>query len=168
MGGVGSVALSDSAPTAPLYRRHLDALRWVEKEAAARGAGVYDVFNFGTGKGSTVFELVHAMERASGQKVLVEVGPRRPGDLTASYADPSKVSGILLGVQWNFVIGNCTTPSACRPSVFWAGKPSTISMPSARTPGCGRAITPRALSLEARQQRPRPGGSKSGCSIHIL
>ena len=98
-GGSERFAHWDCAPVVPLSCRHLDALRWVEKEAAARGAGIYDVFNFGTGKGSTVFELVHAMERASGQKVLVEVGPRRPGDLTASYADPSKVSGTLPGFQ---------------------------------------------------------------------
>lgn len=82
-------------------RGHLDALAWIDKAAASSasasgaGKGVYEVFNFGTGTGTTVFELVAAMERASGMKVALEVGPRRPGDLTASYADPAKAAAVL-------------------------------------------------------------------------
>lgn len=53
------------------------------------------MFNFGTGRGSTVYELVHAMERASGQKIPCVVGPRRDGDLLESYCDPSKAERVL-------------------------------------------------------------------------
>ena len=94
-----STSIASSRNLACTPCRHLDALRWVAKEAAVTGGGVYDVFNFGTGRGSTVFELVAAMERASGQKVPVEVGPRRSGDLTASYADPSKARGPVHGAS---------------------------------------------------------------------
>ncbi len=45
--------------------------------------------NLGTGRGSSVLELVHAFERASGRKVPYEVVARRPGDVAACYADPT-------------------------------------------------------------------------------
>lgn len=79
-------------------RGHLDALNWMDKEQAAKqeanggkATGLIDVFNFGTGNGTTVLELVSAMEKACGQKVNMAIGPRREGDLDAAYADPSKV-----------------------------------------------------------------------------
>lgn len=65
------------------------------KTAAATGKGVLDRFNFGTGRGTTVFELVSAMEKASGLKVKMEVGPRRSGDLVQSYCDPAKAERVL-------------------------------------------------------------------------
>ena len=45
--------------------------------------------NLGTGRGSSVLELVHAFERASGRRVPYEVVGRRPGDVAACYADPA-------------------------------------------------------------------------------
>ncbi len=47
------------------------------------------VVNLGTGRGSSVLELVHAFERASGRRVPYEVVGRRPGDVAACYADPA-------------------------------------------------------------------------------
>jgi UDP-glucose 4-epimerase len=47
------------------------------------------VVNLGTGRGSSVLELVHAFERASGRRVPYEVVDRRPGDVAACYADPT-------------------------------------------------------------------------------
>lgn len=72
-------------------RGHIDALAWMAKQSG----GLCDVFNFGTGNGVTVFELVSAMERASGKKVPLIVGPRRDGDLTASYCVPDKALKVL-------------------------------------------------------------------------
>jgi UDP-glucose 4-epimerase len=72
-------------------RGHLDALAWMGKQSG----GLLDTFNFGTGNGVTVFELVHAMERASGKKVPLSVGPRRPGDLTQSFCVPEKAARVL-------------------------------------------------------------------------
>lgn len=45
------------------------------------------VFNLGTGNGVTVLEAIHAFEKVSGVKLNYELGPRRPGDVIAIYAD---------------------------------------------------------------------------------
>jgi UDP-glucose 4-epimerase len=47
------------------------------------------VVNLGTGRGTSVLEIVQAFERASGRRVPFEIVPRRPGDVAACYADPS-------------------------------------------------------------------------------
>ena len=62
-------------------------LRAVEKLATKPGAVVY---NLGTGKPSSVLDVVKAFERASGKKVPYRIVARRPGDVAASYADPAK------------------------------------------------------------------------------
>ena len=48
------------------------------------------MYNLGTGKGSSVFEIIHAYEKASGAKVPYVVAPRRAGDVTANYANVDK------------------------------------------------------------------------------
>jgi UDP-glucose 4-epimerase len=48
-------------------------------------------YNLGTGRGSSVLEVIAAFERATGVKIPYEVVGRRAGDVTAAYADPSKV-----------------------------------------------------------------------------
>lgn len=45
--------------------------------------------NLGTGSGRTVFEVLKAVEKATGKSVPFEMAPRRPGDATALYADTS-------------------------------------------------------------------------------
>lgn len=63
---------------------HLKAL---EKLSSNPGLVIY---NLGTGKGSSVLDMVKAFEKASGKKVPYKISPRRPGDIAACYADPSK------------------------------------------------------------------------------
>lgn len=46
-----------------------------------------EVFNLGTGNGVTVFEAIKAFEEVSGVKLNYTVGPRRPGDVVAVYAN---------------------------------------------------------------------------------
>lgn len=46
-----------------------------------------DIFNLGTGDGVTVLEAIHAFEEVSGIKLNYELGPRRPGDVIAIYAN---------------------------------------------------------------------------------
>lgn len=48
------------------------------------------MYNLGTGNGVTVFEAIHAFEQASGQKLQYNIGPRRPGDVIAIYANNEK------------------------------------------------------------------------------
>lgn len=46
-----------------------------------------EVFNLGTGNGVTVLEAINAFEKISGVKLNYELGPRRPGDVIAIYAN---------------------------------------------------------------------------------
>ena len=43
--------------------------------------------NLGTGRGTSVLELVTTFARVTGQRIPYAVGPRRPGDIAACYAD---------------------------------------------------------------------------------
>ena len=48
------------------------------------------VYNLGTGKGTSVLELVHAFEEANGIKVPYVIDPRRSGDVAENFADVTK------------------------------------------------------------------------------
>lgn len=71
---------------------HIAALAYLENSEKA-----YDVFNIGTGQGSSVLELIHTFEEATGVKVPYTIGARREGDLPHIYADPKKATKEL---QW--------------------------------------------------------------------
>lgn len=49
-----------------------------------------DIFNLGTGDGLTVLEIINEFEKVSGVKLNFEIGPRRPGDVVAIYANNDK------------------------------------------------------------------------------
>ena len=49
----------------------------------------YKAFNIGTGKGTSVLEMIHAFEKASGKKIKFKVTDRRDGDIATCYADVS-------------------------------------------------------------------------------
>jgi UDP-glucose 4-epimerase len=51
-----------------------------------------DVFNLGTGTGSSVFEIINTAERVSGRSIPYDVVGRRSGDIATSLADPSKAN----------------------------------------------------------------------------
>lgn len=72
-----------------LARAHLKAL-----DRARKVTGV-EYYNIGTGVGYSVLDIVKAYESATGKKVPYQIGPRRPGDVPTSYADPSKAAEIL-------------------------------------------------------------------------
>lgn len=46
-----------------------------------------EIFNLGTGNGVTVLEAIQSFEKVSGQKLQYHLGPRRPGDVVAIYAN---------------------------------------------------------------------------------
>jgi len=66
-----------------LAEGHVKALQWLE-----RGLGL-KAFNLGTGKGYSVLDMLHAFERACGQKLPYVLADRRPGDVACCYADPA-------------------------------------------------------------------------------
>ena len=51
--------------------------------------------NLGTGHGSSVLDLVHTYERATRRDIPCEIAPRRPGDVSACYADVSLAERLL-------------------------------------------------------------------------
>ena len=67
-----------------LARGHVAALRKLEEKC-----GLF-VCNLGTGKGYSVLEVLHAYEKACGKTLPYVIDPRRPGDIAACYADPTK------------------------------------------------------------------------------
>jgi UDP-glucose 4-epimerase len=72
-----------------LARAHLAAMEWTGR---ARGC---EAFNLGTGRGTSVYEMVRAFEAASGRAVPLAVAPRRPGDVAACWADPGRAAAVL-------------------------------------------------------------------------
>ncbi len=51
--------------------------------------------NLGTGVGRSVLDVVHAAEAASGREIPYVIGPRRPGDVAAVWADPALATTLL-------------------------------------------------------------------------
>jgi UDP-glucose 4-epimerase len=52
----------------------------------------YETFNLGTGKGSSVLEVIKSFERVSGEKLNYRIAPRRQGDIISAYADTTKAN----------------------------------------------------------------------------
>jgi len=73
---------------------HTLAIEYLEKGADVR----CEVFNLGTGNGVTVLEAIKAFEKVSGVKLNYEIGPRRPGDVIAIYANNDLAKKTL---KWN-------------------------------------------------------------------
>lgn len=67
----------------------LGHVKAVEKCAEKNGV---DIYNLGTGVGYSVLDVVHAFEKASGEKIPYQVTDRRPGDIATCYSDPSKAA----------------------------------------------------------------------------
>ena len=93
-----------------LAKGHVNALQKVMGES---GIGTY---NLGTGRGCSVLELVDAFERENGVEIPCEITGRRPGDVAACYADPSKAQREL-GWRAQRDIGQM-----CRDSWNWQRK----------------------------------------------
>jgi len=55
----------------------------------------FEVFNVGTGKGSSVLEAIQSFERVSGKKLNYKIVDRRPGDIMTAYADTAKANKVL-------------------------------------------------------------------------
>jgi len=70
-------------------------LKAIEKVSTNPGIVAY---NLGTGRGYSVLEMVKAFEKASGRKIPYVITERRPGDIAACYADPTKAE---LELNWS-------------------------------------------------------------------
>ncbi|MFS4466865.1 UDP-glucose 4-epimerase GalE [Maribacter sp. 2210JD10-5] len=72
-----------------LARAHVVAL---ERLLNGKNKENYEVFNVGTGKGSSVLEVIQSFEKVSGRKLNYKIVGRRPGDITTAYADTTKAN----------------------------------------------------------------------------
>lgn len=72
-----------------LARAHVEALNF------SMGMTEYEVINVGTGRGTTVLELIDAFEHASKRRIPYKIVDRREGDVARSLADVSKAGRIL-------------------------------------------------------------------------
>lgn len=75
-----------------LAKAHVIAL---QRLLSKKNQSNYEVFNLGTGRGSSVLEVVHAFEETTEQKLNYKIVDRRPGDVIAVYADTQKANKIL-------------------------------------------------------------------------
>jgi UDP-glucose 4-epimerase len=73
-----------------LAEAHADAL-----DVLARGRRGATAVNLGTGRGTTVLELVRAFERASGREIPFDVVGRRPGDVAELWASTDYARDLL-------------------------------------------------------------------------
>jgi len=87
-----------------LAEGHRAALEAVLVPGAHRGIssapqfpGALEIYNLGTGKGTSVRELVARFEQVNGVSIPCRVGTRRHGDVGESWADPSAAA---LGLSW--------------------------------------------------------------------
>ncbi|NEV93487.1 UDP-glucose 4-epimerase GalE [Psychroflexus sp. YR1-1] len=75
-----------------LAEAHVVAL---ERLMSSQSKENFEVFNVGTGIGSSVLEVIEAFEKASGEKLNYKIVDRRPGDVIAAYADTQKANKTL-------------------------------------------------------------------------
>lgn len=94
-----------------LAEGHIKALEKIE-----RLSGKVKIYNLGTGKGSSVFDVLHAFERACGRELPYVIAPRRPGDIDACWADPSLAEKEL---GWK---AKYTLDDMCRDAWNWQQK----------------------------------------------
>ena len=67
----------------------------VKRLVEAKNESNFEVFNLGTGTGSSVLEVIQSFERVSGEKLNYKISPRRAGDVIQAYADTQKANKVL-------------------------------------------------------------------------
>ena len=72
-----------------LARGHVDSLDYADKHVG------WEAINLGTGRGSSVLEVIEAFEKACGKKLPYKILPRRAGDIAANWCCPDKAEKLL-------------------------------------------------------------------------
>ena len=80
-------AIRDYIYVVDLAQAHVKAL---QRLMAGENKEQYEVYNLGTGTGSTVLEVIDAFESANNLKLNYQIVGRRVGDITAAFADSTK------------------------------------------------------------------------------
>jgi len=66
-----------------LARGHICAFEKIKTNGA-------HIYNLGTGKGTSVLEIIKSFERALGKPIPYKIAPRRAGDIDSYFGDPTK------------------------------------------------------------------------------
>ncbi|MCF8358794.1 MAG: UDP-glucose 4-epimerase GalE [Prolixibacteraceae bacterium] len=88
----------------------------IERMMKNKGKNNYEAFNIGTGSGLSVMEIVNTFEKVNNLKLNYNIGPRRPGDVVAVYADTSYANSEL---GWK---AEKTTEETLRSAWLWEKK----------------------------------------------
>ena len=104
---VDGTGVRDYIHVVDLAYGHLCALKKLEEKPGLV------IYNLGTGRGTSVLELVHAFEKVNNIKIPYVICPRRPGDVDENYADASKAFREM-GFKTRLTIED-----ACRDSWNW-------------------------------------------------
>ena len=75
-----------------LAEAHVIAL---QRLMSKKNTSNFEIFNLGTGKGTSVLEVIKTFEKATNQKLNYKISERRPGDVASVYADTTKANEIL-------------------------------------------------------------------------
>ena len=101
---VDGTGVRDYIHVVDLAEGHVAALKRLEDKPGLV------VYNLGTGKGTSVLELVHAFEEANAIEIPYQIMPRRPGDVDENFANVDKAAKEL---HWK---AKLTITDACRDS----------------------------------------------------
>ena len=101
---VDGTGVRDYIHVVDLAKGHVAALQYLEHQTELG----FEPINLGTGKGTSVLELVNAFIKTTGQPVPYSIAPRRPGDIASCYASSDKAKH-LLGWQAEFDIERMCT-----------------------------------------------------------
>ncbi len=94
-----------------LAKGHLCALKYIMEHKGC------DAVNLGTGKGSSVMDVLHSFEKACGRELPYKILDRRPGDIATCYANTDKAKEVfgwqaeltldeMTADSWNFIKNN--------------------------------------------------------------
>jgi len=92
-------AIRDYINVVDLAKAHVVAIKRLIDQKNKKN---FEVFNLGTGKGTSVMEIVKAFEKATGEKLNYKIVGRRAGDVESVYADTSLANSEL---GWETGIG---------------------------------------------------------------
>lgn len=107
---IDGTGVRDYIHVVDLAKGHIAALKKLETKPGLV------IYNLGTGRGTSVLELIHAFEEANKVKIPYEIKERRPGDIASSYANCDKA---LKELNWK---AELTIKDACRDSWRWQSK----------------------------------------------
>lgn len=86
---VDGTGVRDYIHVVDLAKGHLCAVKYVLEHKGT------EAVNLGTGKGTSVLQLVHAFEKASGKKINYKIVGRRAGDIAEFYANTDKAKAMF-------------------------------------------------------------------------